>query len=159
MSHYGYLRLFVNGVSAALIKDHNNLIKPDQKSFNLSLLKRVEVLLLDMDVCIYLRRTAGVHCPRWDHMWRLSSGTLSIPPVGSARRTNPMWWPQTIGPLLADLLGLQVLPVALSIVWMSIVLPTTCESCTLFYWPNPDIWCLQDMASLNCLKLEAKIKL
>lgn len=47
-----------------------------------------DLLLLDMDVCIYLRRTAGIHCPSWDHMWYLSSGTLSIPHVGSARRTN-----------------------------------------------------------------------
>jgi len=46
MSHYGYLRLFVNGVSATLIKGHNNLTKTDQKAFNLSLLKRIEFLRL-----------------------------------------------------------------------------------------------------------------
>jgi hypothetical protein len=47
-----------------------------------------DLLLLHMDVYIHYGPVAGVRCLRWDCMWHLLGGALSISLVGSARRTN-----------------------------------------------------------------------
>jgi hypothetical protein len=47
-----------------------------------------------------------------------------------------------LAPLLADVMGIQSLPAALSIVWFTIVLPTTCE--------RPQIGPLAFVALISC---------
>ncbi|KAG7007747.1 hypothetical protein G7Y79_00008g023850 [Physcia stellaris] len=111
----GIMVFIMNGIATILIKDRNNVIQPQQHPFDTKLLRRCDIWLL----LVWIFSTSfAIWLPANNFGVAALFGIISGAIVG-------IFW-VAIGPLCAEIVGLQQLPSLLSLSWLTTVLPTFC---------------------------------